>query len=108
MSDASPQQVSALDSCPKCSAPVFGEAHFCSQCGRPVGLSPSSDRVTALRDFATGALEEAENLVTQAIARPDVKKIAGGAVVGMGIGIALPIVTAGAGAVLGAKGTTQI
>jgi len=102
MTDASSQHVSALDACPNCSAPVFGEALFCSQCGKSLGTLRPANRITTLRDFATGALDEAESFVTQAIARTDVKKIAGGALLGMGVGVALPILTAGAGAVLGA------
>ena len=96
------QEIESSTICVKCSEPVFGDATFCSACGTDQRATGIRDRAIVLRDFATGALQNADLAARDLLANDTIKKIAGGAVLGLGVATVIPFLTFTAGATLGA------
>ncbi len=96
------QEIESSTICIKCTEPVFGDATYCSACGTDQRPSGMRERVVVLRDFAAGALENADLAARDLLANDTIKKIAGGAVLGLGVATVIPFLTFTAGATLGA------
>ena len=88
--------------CGSCGGAVFAEMKFCPECG--VGQKPGSNesRALVLKEFATGALQSAEQAAKDLLRNDLAKKVAGGAVLGLCAATVIPFVTLTAGATVGA------
>ncbi|NIJ21947.1 anti-sigma factor ChrR (cupin superfamily) [Sphingomonas naasensis] len=95
-----------LEQCLHCEAGVDVDARFCPHCGKRVvrAAAPADDatlRATA-SELARGTLGEVRTLTIEALKSKTGKRLAAGAALGAAAGVALPLLTVGAGAVLGA------
>ena len=88
--------------CRGCAAAVPADNLFCGQCGAPVADPDSTSLLDTATQFARGTAIEAGNHVKEAMRSEGGQKIAGGAALGAAAGLMLPILTVGAGAVIGA------
>ena len=88
--------------CPSCGGALFSEMKFCPGCGVRQGKSENDTRVVVLKEFASGALENAELAAREVLRNDMVKKVAGGAMLGLGAATVIPFLTFTAGATLGA------
>ena len=88
--------------CPSCGGAVFSEMRFCPECGGRQANPENETRMVVLKEFATGALENAEQAARDVLRNDMVKKVAGGAMLGLGAATVIPFLTFAAGATLGA------
>jgi hypothetical protein len=94
--------VSAMIRCPRCDAAVYDDAAFCHTCGTSLARDEHPSRGTVVREFAAGALRQADKGAREIMKNPTAQKVAGTAALGAGIAIFVPFVTIAAGATLGA------
>jgi hypothetical protein len=97
-------EVIRLERCVHCEHSVDTNAQFCSQCGRSAKrTTPDTGRARdVIAQFARGTFEEAKVLASSTLKSGTGQKLAAGAVLGAAAGLALPVLTIGTGAVLGA------
>jgi hypothetical protein len=95
--------VRPLRMCRGCSESLLSDdAAFCSRCGSAVVEAKDVTTGEAAKNFVTGVAIEARDYAKDALRNRDVKKIAGGAVLGAGAAMLIPFVSLGVGAVVGA------
>jgi hypothetical protein len=121
-------EISTSTPCPKCSTAVFADAAFCHACGSRINRESTSPDGTgkrfaagfvgignaignlardprnrdAITTFVSGTATSVAQTARGALGNPVVQKVAGGAVLGMGVAAILPVVTLSAGAAVGA------
>lgn len=95
-------QVAASSPCVTCAKPVFEDQKYCPTCGTPVVRLNQSRRAEIVRNFASGAMQSAGETALHLMRKKQVQKIAGGAALGAGAAIVVPLVSISAGAALGA------
>lgn len=87
----------------KCEADLPPGANFCPACGAPATKEEAEDisATSAIRQFATGTVEEMKTVGREALKSDIGKKMAAGAALGAVAAAALPFVSAGVGALFG-------
>jgi len=89
--------------CGKCSAELPENANFCPSCGTTVGSAERRESVgEMLVGFATGAAEEIRQTAEPVLKSETGKKVAAGAAIGAVAAVAIPFVSIGLGALVGA------
>jgi hypothetical protein len=90
--------------CSKCSAELPASANFCPSCGTAVaGDEPGRESVgEMLVGFASGTAEEIRQTAEPVLKSETGKKVAAGAAIGAVAAVAIPFVSIGVGAVVGA------
>ena len=89
--------------CSKCAAKLPEEANFCPSCGATARLAESRESVgQMLVGFATGAAEEIRQTAEPVLKSDAGKKVAAGAAIGAVAAVAIPFVSIGLGALVGA------
>ena len=89
--------------CGKCAAEVPGGASFCPTCGTAVRADDQSETVgEMLVEFASGTAEEIRKTGRTVLTSETGKKVAAGAAIGAVAAVAIPFVSMGVGALVGA------
>ena len=89
--------------CGKCSAELPEDANFCPACGTAVGAAETRESVgEMLVGFATGAAEEIRQTAEPVLKSETGRKVAAGAAIGAVAAVAIPFVSIGLGAIVGA------
>jgi hypothetical protein len=93
--------------CAKCGAAIYAEARFCPGCGTQVLAADGAERSRAERSrvvkaFVRGALRSADYTARELMKNETAQKVAGGAALGAGIAVIVPLLTIPVGATLGA------
>ena len=89
--------------CSNCSAELADEANFCSSCGTAVRAEGERESVgEMLVGFASGAAEEIRQTAEPVLKSETGKKVAAGAAIGAVAAVAIPFVSIGVGAIVGA------
>ena len=89
--------------CSKCAAELPEDANFCPSCGTTVRTAESRESVgQMLVGFATGAAEEIRQTAEPVLKSDTGKKVAAGAAIGAVAAVAIPFVSIGLGALVGA------
>jgi hypothetical protein len=87
--------------CGGCSAGLPDGANFCPDCGAAAGSSQDS-MGRMLAGFVSGAVEEIREVSRPVLTSPTGKKVAAGAAIGAVAAVAIPFVSIGVGALVGA------
>lgn len=88
--------------CPACNKTLNEGSKFCSECGAAIPTSPIEETFNAAVEFVGNVAGETSRQVSDVLRNESAQKIAGGAAVGAIAAAVLPVVTLGAGAVIGA------
>ena len=89
--------------CSKCSAELPEDANFCPSCGTAAAPEGTRESVgQMLVGFATGAAEEIRQTAEPVLKSETGKKVAAGAAIGAVAAVAIPFVSIGLGALVGA------
>ena len=96
------ESLESSDSCTTCGAAVFEDMNFCPACGSAQQVDVSRSHAIVVKEFAAGALTNADEIARELLSNTTVKKIAGGAVLGMAIAAVVPFITFSVGATFGA------
>ncbi len=89
--------------CSKCAAEVPGGASFCPSCGTPARADEEGESVgEMLVEFATGTADEIRKTGRTVLKSETGKKVAAGAAIGAVAAVAIPFVSMGVGALVGA------
>lgn len=88
--------------CRSCGGPIYAEHRYCPGCGTRILTPTRAERAEVVREFASGALRSAEQTAWHLMRKDPVKKVAGGAALGIGVAAIVPLVPLSAGAALGA------
>ena len=89
--------------CSNCSAELPDGANFCASCGTAVRDEGQRESVgEMLVGFATGAAEEIRQTAEPVLKSETGKKVAAGAAIGAVAAVAIPFVSIGVGAIVGA------
>ena len=89
--------------CSHCSAAMPDGANFCPSCGKTVGETEARESVgEMLVGFASGAAEEIRQTAEPVLKSETGKKVAAGAAIGAVVAVAIPFVSIGVGALVGA------
>ena len=99
-----PEEARLVRVCARCSADLPANASFCPACGTAVaGDEQSRESVgEMLVGFATGAAEEVRQTAEPVLKSETGKKVAAGAAIGAVAAVAIPFVSIGVGAIVGA------
>ena len=89
--------------CGKCAAEVPGGADFCPACGTAVRADEEGESVgEMLVEFVTGTADEIRKTGRTVLKSETGKKVAAGAAIGAVAAVAIPFVSMGVGALVGA------
>jgi hypothetical protein len=90
--------------CTKCATPLPEGAHFCPACGTATGDEGENGQSVGemLVGFASGTAEEIKKTTAPILTSETGKKVAAGAAIGAVAAVAVPFVSIGLGAVIGA------
>ena len=89
--------------CNKCAAGLPEDANFCPSCGAAVRAAETRATVgEMLVGFASGAAEEVRQTAEPVLKSETGKKVAAGAAIGAVAAVAIPFVSIGVGALVGA------
>lgn len=89
--------------CSKCAATLADDANFCAACGSATGLAMDDPTMgQMLAGFVGGAAQEIKNASRPVLTSPTGKKVAAGAALGAVAAVAIPFVSIGVGALVGA------
>ncbi len=89
--------------CTRCAATLADSAHFCSACGtaaNPATEDPTMGQMVA--GFVGGTAEEIKRVSAPILTSETSKKVAAGATLGAVAAVAIPFVSIGVGALVGA------
>ena len=98
------EEVKLVRLCSDCSAEVPEEANFCPACGTAIAAESGGDESMGqmLAGFASGTANEIRNTSRTVLKSETSKKVAAGAAIGAVAAVAIPFVSIGLGAVVGA------
>ncbi len=90
--------------CTKCASVLPDGANFCPSCGAGTGLEAEGGQSVGamLAGFASGTAEEIKKTTAPILTSETGKKVAAGAAIGAVAAVAVPFVSIGLGAVIGA------
>jgi hypothetical protein len=90
--------------CGKCAAEVPGDASFCPSCGTPARADENQGESVGemLVEFATGTAKEIRKTGRTVLKSETGKKVVAGAAIGAVAAVAIPFVSMGVGALVGA------
>ena len=89
--------------CNKCAAALPEDANFCPSCGTQARPADSRESVgEMLVGFASGAAEEIRQTAEPVLKSETGRKVAAGAAIGAVAAVAIPFVSIGVGALVGA------
>ena len=90
--------------CNGCAAELADGANFCPGCGAAIQADQSGDPSMGemLAGFASGTAEEIKNATRPVLTSPTGRKVAAGAALGAVAAVAVPFVSIGVGALVGA------
>ncbi|MGB7655435.1 MAG: hypothetical protein WBL74_08140 [Novosphingobium sp.] len=80
----------------------FDDMRFCPSCGTAQHDNQAKARALVVKEFAVGALANADEVARDLLSNPTIKKVAGGAMLGLGVAAVIPFLTFTAGATIGA------
>ena len=90
--------------CTKCAAGLPEDANFCPSCGTAARAADTRETVgEMLVGFASGAAEEIRQTAEPVLKSETGKKVAAGAAIGAVAAVAIPFVSIGVGAIVGAS-----
>ncbi len=90
--------------CGRCSAEIPADANYCPSCGTavPRGEAPEQSVGEMLVEFATSTADELKQTGRTVLKSDAGKKVAAGAAIGAVAAVAIPFVSIGVGALVGA------
>ena len=99
-----PEEAKLVRLCSNCSAEMPDGARFCPSCGKAVGAGEGSRESVGemLVGFASSAAEEIRQTAEPVLKSETGKKVAAGAAIGAVAAVAIPFVSIGVGALVGA------
>lgn len=98
-----PEEARLVRLCSHCSAGLPDGAKFCPSCGTAVEAGESRESVgEMLAGFAKGAADEIRQTAEPVLKSETGKKVAAGAAIGAVAAVAIPFVSIGVGAIVGA------
>ena len=99
-----PEEAKLVRLCSHCSAAMPDGARFCPSCGKAVEAAEVSRESVGemLAGFASGAAEEIRQTAEPVLRSETGKKVAAGAAIGAVAAVAIPFVSIGVGALVGA------
>lgn len=88
--------------CGSCSTSIPDGANFCPACGTAIQAGGGESMGRMLAGFASGTAEEIRKASRPVLTSPTGKKVAAGAALGAVAAVAIPFVSIGVGALVGA------